>query len=229
MKVRYGIITLNQFEWVVDKHLPSVDFNLIDAVHLHVNNSHELEYHGSQQSLWDIMNTVADKHNMIISDSTKNEGVAPGWNRLCKTAFAEGCHAVIIANDDIILDPGSLARVVEALYTHPFVCFSDAGHNAFSFFGMQRMIYDVVGEFDEQFWPAYFEDNDYIMRMKLQGFSPLSLEGPSFFHAGSATIGKYNAEQKAIHHHNFRKNMEYYVQKWGGLPHHETYTTPFNR
>ena len=42
MKVRYGIITLNQFEWVIDKHLPSVNFDLVDAVHLHVNNSHEL-------------------------------------------------------------------------------------------------------------------------------------------------------------------------------------------
>lgn len=228
MKVRYGIITLNQFDWVVDKHLPSIDWSQIDTVHLHLSNSLGLTYHGVQQSWWDVIQSIEPPvKSMLVTETPENLGVAPGWNLLCQTAFNEGCDAIILANDDIILGSNTILRVVDALQQHSFVCYEEAGQNAFSFFGITRSLYEQVGKFDSEFWPAYYEDNDYLYRMKLLGLRPYYLDGYSFFHAGSATTGLYSQEQKAIHHHNFRKNTDYYIRKWGGLPYHETYTIPF--
>jgi GT2 family glycosyltransferase len=228
MKIRYGIITLNQFDWVVDKHLPSIDWSQIDAVHLHLSNSLGLTYHGVQQSWWDVVQSIEPRvKSMLVTETPENLGVAPGWNLLCQTAFNDGCDAIIIANDDIILESDTISRVVQALNENSFVCYGAAGHNAFSFFAITRGLYEQVGEFDNQFWPAYYEDNDYAYRMKLLGLEMCYLDGSSFYHAGSATLGKYSEEEKAIHHHNFRKNTDYYIQKWGGLPNHEAYKTPF--
>jgi GT2 family glycosyltransferase len=228
MKIGYGIITLNQLEWVVDKHLPSIDFDLVDTVHVHVSEAENLLYHG-QPAGYTWAELVAEKipaHKRVLSESIGNLGVAPGWNKLSRAAFSVGCDAVIIANDDIILDPPTLPSTVLALQHADFV--ACPGQNMFSFFGMTRRLYEAVGEFDENFWPAYYEDNDYAYRMKLRGFATYTLAESGFFHQGSATIKNYTAEQTAAHHRNFSKNGAYYVSKWGGLPHYERYQTPFN-
>ena len=229
MKIGYGIITLNQFEWVVDKHLPSVDLSLIDLVHLHVSEGASTRYHEDVVGdRWvDIAATKIAGDKLIMSDSVGNLGVAAGWNSLCKTAFNRGCDAIIIANDDIILDPPTLPSTVLALQHSDLV--ACPGQNLFSYFGITRKMYETVGEFDQNFWPAYYEDNDYAYRLSLAGFVPHTLTESGFFHRGSATIGAYSPEQMSAHHFNFRKNVEYYTQKWGGMPHHETYKTPFDR
>lgn len=228
MKIGYGIITLNQFEWVVDKHLPSVDLSLVDLVHVHVSEGESTRYHQEVVgSNWvDLVAAKVPAEKLIMSDSVGNLGVAPGWNKLCKLAFDRGCDAIVIANDDIILDPPTLPSTVLSLQHADFV--ACPGQNMFSFFGITRKLYEAVGEFDENFWPAYYEDNDYDYRMKLAGFSRYTLAESGFFHQGSATLKNYTEEQMNAHHHNFGKNRTYYASKWGGLPHYEAFQTPFN-
>jgi hypothetical protein len=82
--------------------------------------------------------------------------------------------------------------------------------------------------FDEQFIPAYHEDNDYHRRLQLAGFGDKIFSVPiPYLHFGSGTL-------RNVEHVNqgwgarFTACQEYYVRKWGGLPGHETYTTPFN-
>jgi hypothetical protein len=64
--------------------------------------------------------------------------------------------------------------------------------------------------------------------MKLLGLDSANVTGTSYFHAGSATLGKFDIMRKMMHHHNFSKNTDYYIAKWGGLPHEEQFTRPFN-
>ena len=227
MKVGYGIITLNQFDWIIDKHLPSVDYSLVELVHVHVSEVEKTLFHGGlvgKDWLRIAAQYIPDRKR-ILSDSSHNTGVAPGWNRLCKTAFGHGCDAIIIANDDIILEPDTLKKTIEALEIADIV--ACPGHNLFSYFGMTKKMYADVGEFDENFWPAYYEDNDYAHRMKKRGYEVHTLPEASFYHKGSATIKNYDQKQTDAHHFNFRKNTMYYTQKWGGLPGYEQFDRPF--
>jgi len=230
MRIRYCIVTLNQLEWVIDKHLPSVDLSLIDGIHVHVSEIEEQRYNGSvvvdPLEVGDLAAIAEKSGDWKVTSSVNNLGVSTGWNYFIESARQDGFDAVIIANDDIYLYEGTLQRFVDEMKTSKFVSFR--GMNAFSFFGIHLDYAEQIGEFDEEFWPAYFEDNDYHYRMKLQGFEGTTVEEPSYFHAGSATLSTFSHERRQMHHHNFNKNKRYYIAKWGGLPGYEFYTTPFN-
>ena len=229
MKVRYGITTVDQFDWVVDKHLASIDWSQLDSVHLHLNNSLGLLYHGVQQSWWDVLTTLTIPKSLVVTDCPNNRGTASSWNLLCHNAFDSGCDAVIIAKDCLILDQPTLTETIKALKNRPFVHYEAIKHKPFSFFALTRELFEDIGEFDNQFWPEGFQDNDYAYRLKLKEKPMRVFKGVSFTDADRTLSAKYNEEEKAMYHHNFRKNAEYYVQKWGGLPEHETFKTPFGR
>lgn len=230
MRIRYCTVTLNQLQWVVDMHLPTIDFSIVSGLHVHVSEVEEQMYNG--EPITDPLNIsnfsaiVEKAGSWRITSSVNNLGVAHAWNYFIESARAEGFDAVIIANDDISLEAGTLQRFVNEMQTSKFVSFM--GKNAFSFFGIHLDYAAEIGEFDENLWPAYFEDNDFHYRMKLRGFSGTVVDEPSYFHYGSATITTFDAERKLMHHHNFNQNKQYYIQKWGGLPGDELYDTPFN-
>lgn len=231
MRIRYCIVTLNQMQWVVDRHLPSIDASLVDGLHVHVSEIEHQKY--DQQSITDPMNIpefadkVAEFSDWRITTSVHNLGVGHSWNQFIKMARSDGYDAIIVANDDIFLYEGALQRFVDKLNQSRFVYFN--GMNAFCFFGIHLDYAEEIGDFDTRFWPAYFEDNDYHRRMKYRGYEGDSIDGPSFFHAGSATLGIFEPQRRLMHLHNFNKNRRQYILKWGGLPGYELYDTPFNR
>jgi GT2 family glycosyltransferase len=230
MKIRYCVVTLNQFSWVIDKHLPSLDPSIIDGIHVFVSEVEEQTYNGEKFedpcSIPQVMEQLNRFQHWKVGSSTKNYGVSNAWNLFIEEARDDGYDAVIIANDDIYLYEGVLQRFVESMQNNEFVCFE--GQNAFSFYGIHIKFFNRVGRFDENFWPAYYEDNDYHYRMRLTGYDAHYVAGPSYFHAGSATLGSFDFLRKMMHHHNFSKNTDYYVAKWGGMPHEEQFTRPFN-
>lgn len=82
-------------------------------------------------------------------------------------------------------------------------------------------------QFDEQFIPAYFEDNDYHRRLELAGFGDriFSVSLP-YLHYGSGTL-QHNEGLRKDWGPKFDACRQYYARKWGGLPHQETYQVPF--
>ncbi len=144
-------------------------------------------------------------------------------------AFAiNNYSALIIANDDIILGNNTLESMIDKTRQFPDAVISagpeDSRGNEFSLFCIPRSVYEIVGQFDEQFYPAYFEDNDYQYRMKLNNVPLIKSGGDAYYHKGSATINTYTPERLEKHHEDFRKNEMLYVQKWGGVPGKETFT-----
>lgn len=84
-------------------------------------------------------------------------------------------------------------------------------------------------QFDEEFIPAYHEDNDFHRRMTLNGEGDriFGVNLP-FWHVGSATL-KENAYLQVSWAERFRQCQAYYREKWGGLPGEEQYLRPFNQ
>jgi hypothetical protein len=103
--------------------------------------------------------------------------------------------------------------------------------------------FSEVGYFDENIFPAYFEDCDYFYRVRLlRGIGSIndnaSLEDPDnpliaclltgeTHHEGSSVIYS-DRRMRKLNSYFFDRNKEYYISKWGGLNDHEKYRIPFD-
>lgn len=240
MKVRYCIPTLNQLDWVLENHLPSLDGSLIDSVHLHISGLDSSESYKAKATRLasnpELLGyTLIDKGTMKpgslmrISTSQNNYGVARTWNVFANMSFKDGMDYVLIANDDIILYNTTLRRLLLEAKNNPEGITAFTGDNTFSFFVLSKQAWQTIGEFDEQFYPAYFEDQDYKYRSKLKGVPLVQIPSPAYYHLGSKTINSLSPEGLENHHNQFRRNEAYYVSKWGGMPSEERYLSPFNK
>lgn len=162
-----------------------------------------------------------------IITSPDNLGVAGSWNYF----MSNYDDYIVISNDDALLNENTLEELIKGAETYSYamvhgVCDTDG--NSFSLFILRKKVWEEIGPFDETFFPAYFEDNDYHHRMKLKGYDKRAIETAQYRHFGSATIKLYTAKQLDDHWIRFSRNQDYYIKKWGGLPSKETYVLPFN-
>lgn len=143
-----------------------------------------------------------------------NLGVAGSWN-LIHSLYAP--EDIVFCNDDVMFGP----RALEQLMAHDDAFVPANPHQAWSCFLQREVLWNAVGEYDDGFWPAYFEDNDYVRRMSLSGFAPSPLKHSlPITHVGSSTGGLAFAR--------FEWNKQRYALKWGGVPGQETFSVPWN-
>lgn len=151
----------------------------------------------------------------------KNIGVAASWNLICRMAFNAGYTHVLMLNDDVISEKyaDSLEDYVDDVGAGLYI-----GYKNWSMFILSCDTFVTVGEFDENFKGAYFEDNDYLYRCKQAGIiiEETELMNPEVYHQ-SMSIRKDPTLNE-----NFENNKEYYIEKWGGVPTEEKYVKPFN-
>lgn len=69
-----------------------------------------------------------------------------------------------------------------------------------------KKVLDEIGNFDENYSPAFFEDNDLKYRAILAKYDVFVLNKVCFFHFGSVT--------SIDHNQNFEKNRNYYYNKY---------------
>ena len=165
------------------------------------------------------------KVNLEVISPGKNVGVSIAWNMIIKSTE----DIRIICNDDIIFYPNTIKILAES-FTPERISFPgiEKNENIFSCFLIPDLIVRTVGFFDENFFPAYFEDNDYTRRLLLAGYQFIPATC-SYNHMGSGTLKYYSSWELAAHHESFKRNREYYIRKWGGLPEREVFFSPFNK
>jgi len=142
----------------------------------------------------------------------------------CKSYFGGGERGVNFLANDLYewLDdykPDSNSAIVDT--TH-YKIIGDT-HNMCLF---TKDIFESVGYIDVNFFPAYFEDNDYARRAILLGNKICNVKNAKYFHFWSRTVHQGN--MKGTNDKFFPLNKEYYFDKWGGEPGDELYDTPFN-
>lgn len=173
---------------------------------------------------------------VILKDYRQNRGLAKSWNE--GIMMSEDADVTIIFNDDITFSPGDVDLIAKTSVENPrnFIV-TCAGWNevhqarmvlhGLACFAIQKIAIDTVGYFDENFWPAYFEDNDFWRRCILAGLSHVNCSDTNVIHKGSQSIRnslKLNLQNETT----FRANEQYYFSKWGGGPREETFPTPFD-
>lgn len=166
-----------------------------------------------------------DDDNVFISEPGNNIGVAASWNRLCQSIFNNHDYAIIL-NDDIVMDlrPVFINEILSVFPFHDDNVFI-LSEKQWSVFVISKKVFTLVGLFDEEFYPAYFEDNDYNYRMKIAGVEKVVLPqlNPIVYRRSMTSQKDQNINS------GFMKNREYYINKWGGLPGKERFVTPFGK
>lgn len=241
----FSTVTRNQREFVFDQLLPSVLLGNVvpDLIHIWDNSTEgDLPQWASEYGA-DILDRAVEKAReitgnnrpfattpkMVIEGRKENTQLARVWNHAISMSAVD--DSIILSNDDIVFLPDTIEKLVKA--TAPFAYPHGArSANSFSLYKISKQMWLDVGPFDEQFIPAYFEDNDYHRRMLLHekkyDITPIEDAEYIHMHGGSLTRRALSERDQNLMHAWFRRNQQYYIWKWGGLPHHERYTLPYN-
>ncbi len=75
----------------------------------------------------------------------------------------------------------------------------------------RREVYERVGEFDERFTPASFEDDDYSLRALKAGHRNLIANDVFIHHLGSASHAANSIEPRVVQ----EENRDRFLKKWG--------------
>jgi GT2 family glycosyltransferase len=170
---------------------------------------------------------------VIVESPGRNLGVGASWNFLAKRYLTTPDDRLLVCGDDTLLSSDLVAQLVKTMdesgvdFVFPDPALSTMPQ-MFSCFMVRQSLFEKVGYFDERFWPAYFEDNDFHRRMKFAGATE-AVAPCGYEHANSSTMKAYSPDDLERHHMRFRLCRDYYIEKWGGLPGHETFTVPFNK
>jgi len=159
--------------------------------------------------------------NIKVYEEKENIGVASSWNKLCKKIYEKHDFALIV-NDDVYL--GYNTKVVEKAMAECQSGFSQS-NASWSVFLMHKEFYDFVGDFDEIFYPAYYEDSDYLYRMKLLG---IKQDIDSFLDPKEVNISMTYERAPDMVNQAMKDNKQRYIEKWGNLPLLENYIKPYN-
>lgn len=159
----------------------------------------------------------------------RNLGTSRSWNLLCRWAFM-GHDAVLILGDDVVLtDPGTIQGFSSFYAAAGFRHMRFVQDRGFSAVCVTRAVWDEVGGFDEGFWPAYFEDNDFWRRFHLRGIDWDHILAPSDHLGGGSQTIKSDPELASLNNVTFPLNRDRYVAKWGAMPlQGEPWAEPWN-
>jgi glycosyltransferase involved in cell wall biosynthesis len=216
-KIFLGIPVLNRID-LLERCLEHVDHPAEIVV---VNNNwHDPTFNAA-------LTALAERRRLEVWRPERNLGVARSWNLIVRLGMGRGYDRIFIGSNDTFLHPGALRTVLAAEPKENELIW----HIHFwNFFALHVRAIRRVGWFDENFYPAYKEDQDFRYRYGLAGLRRIKGEelGVGADHLGSQTIFS-DPEYLARNGETLRWNVPYYVAKWGGDAGAETFTSPFGR
>jgi len=174
------------------------------------------------------------EHQKCVTIVTKeNLGVAGSWNLGVDYAFKHCPDAthVLACQDDCAFHVEQLKGIIDVISDNMDKWFIVGPYFwavwAISREGAAAMEYEKAKIFDDNFFPAYFEDNDFHWRM-------CQIDESKYMGGVSAMVPEIcvnsgTLEKDPTINSTFEDNKAYYFEKWGGLPGREKYKTPFNK
>ncbi len=176
------------------------------------------------------------KKVFVFPNIDRKLSVSGLMNMAISTVSAMGCTYMCYVADDVRIGPDSVQKLLQELIENNLYIVGPAvyrDHIAtsidWSFWVAKVDLFEKVGPWDESFYPAYFEDNDYEYRIKLlfpEKIRPV--DDITYEHIGSVTVKRLSGIELTQHHLAFERNKARYITKWGGLPREEKYKTPYN-
>jgi hypothetical protein len=214
----------------------SVDFP-VDNFFI-INNSGNDEVRIDIESLRNNPNHMVSK--LHICHMPANIGVAASWNLIIKCFL--NSPSWVIVNDDVAFLPGILEEMHKVSLDEEVGIVNaykgDFDLGAWDLFLIKDWVVRSHGLFDENLYPAYCEDADYIMRLMVRpikrhiGLNKKYMHGDGlcdeYYTHGSQTKKSSDELFWKLEHIN-QVNFTYMSEKWGGgWRTCEPYRNPFN-
>lgn len=198
-----------------------------DVLRSWTHRPHAIVVNGAPQQWEDVMiHDRAPGFTWLFPKYEGNRGVAASWNIAFTEASRLAIGYVAIISQSTILTGGTahLADLVDK-YADERGLLTDF---AWRCIVLSTALWNEVGPFDERFWPAYYEDNDYVRRLELAGLHTPANPMPK---VGRDLLDGTNGEAEAltlglIDPACYGRNGQRYRDKWGGDPGHETKERP---
>jgi GT2 family glycosyltransferase len=165
---------------------------------------------------------------------TPQQSLAACWNRGLKAFFDAGATEILVLNNDVEIASDTYRLL--SILGGPFVTGVGIGdieqfkvahnllvpgeqrpHPDFSCFMIRPEVFEMVGKFDEDYYPAYCEDCDYHVRMHRAGVNAVCVDLPFYHHASGTLKNASPAEQSRIRR-GADNNRERFRKKYGCLP-----------
>ena len=189
---------------------------------------------GSSDGTLKLLDDLSKFPNQIHIRNVVNRGVAAGWNQILRVCMADPeFRYLYLVNNDLVFQGDACGVLYDFLEAHPnYVAVSsiqanrvkpslgcvDNSHLEFVAIMLTRFCIEQVGYFDERFFPAYFEDNDYAERIKRvllsKGYLSGTVHDSQVLHVGSCTIKEGGVKVAR----SFEENKRKFKEKWGFLP-----------
>lgn len=200
-------------------------------------------FHGTNDELENRLQDFSrGKTNVIYLPYKKNRGLSKSWNDGLRLSEGYGDEFTLIINDDLSFRENGFSQFIEYIRTLPY------GYGIATVMGQEsenspasgqvipqelaccvigKAALDVIGYFDQNFTPAYFEDTDYMTRIRRAGLSIEIDQRILVDHDRSKTL-RTDSTAKKIVQNAFGLNEAYYRAKWGGGGGGPEFQTPFN-
>tara|TARA_R100000900_G_scaffold91478_1_gene71236 strand:- start:216 stop:953 length:738 start_codon:yes stop_codon:yes gene_type:complete len=186
---------------------------------------------GRDKEVEDAIDAICDYkpshiQEVVVVQNNLNAGYPGSVNQIIRDNT--DCKHWIVCGYDWHPAPGQWERVLNKVATVPFGAFlGDTPTDCMCGFLWTPQLLAKVGYLDENFFPGYFEDNDYRYRIIQSGASVDTIPLQAH-HDRSSTLNSSTEFQKK-NQYTFQKNYKYYVEKWGGSPTQEKYDRPFGK
>lgn len=226
-----GVAIVNGFHWIQ---------RLVDSIDHPVENLVIINNNGRGELTEDLRSLAATPHNFIskvhIIEMPCNLGVAASWNLVIKSNI--NAPYWLIANHDTAFTPGLLDEFYDKAQDPNiglvFGSGGDFNDGAYDLFLIKECTVRKLGLFDENFYPAYCEDIDYLMRrtrwnwdnpediiniaadLKTPYYHGDALSNePEYYSKGGAQTKKISTDLSSRLDQIHFLNWEYMYKKWG--------------
>jgi GT2 family glycosyltransferase len=204
-----GVPIVNGVHWL-RRLIDSVDYPVKDLIIFNNN--------GRGQITEELESICQENHKFIknikVCHLPSNIGCSGAWNLIIKSYMLEPYW--IIASHDVCFSPGLLREMVEKS-EDPEI--GMVGY--FDLFLLKDWVVQKVGLFDENFYPAYVEDCDYLIRLdkanvKREPINTSYLHGDGGYKEGGSQTSKIEPElHDKLHHSRVLNEVDYIAHKWG--------------
>src|SRR5258706_10591367 len=120
-----------------------------------------------------------------------NQGMGYGKSFNTGFKYAKGDFLLAISNDTKLI-----SGTLEDLCDKSAVTYTE-NEQFGCFFCLPRWVYEKTRGFDESFGLAYFEDDDFLLRLKEANIPLKRIEGVKIEHKGGITVKALNKEEES--------------------------------
>ncbi len=248
---RIAIVTVPFFQTVRHRLLAELTMNSICSAHQIDRIAIVNFVRSAEDSQW-----IGQQFDLV--EYNDENILARAWNNGIRQALERKAEYIIVSNLDIQFHPLCIDNLIEcahqepqalvwcpASWTDPRTFLSARLKPAvqdgvsWSCFMIDRRFFEVVGEFDEGFIPAYLEDADMAYRLHLAGARGITCLAALYLNYDRGTIkGIIDCDSSDVLafkqllfdlRSKITANDERYVSKWGGRPGQERFTIPFKQ